>query len=102
MALAGLAVAAAGPLGGCSKEPSSHGEVDTTGSIGLNLTAAPAVTLNAVTYTVTGTGFTKTGTIDTSGSPSVSGTIGGIPAGKGYAITLTATSARPPICTTST
>ena len=50
------------------------------------------MTLNSVTYTVTGNGFTKTGAIDTSGSPTVSGTIGGIPAGKGYTITLTATS----------
>ena len=50
------------------------------------------MTLNSVTYTITGNGFTKTGAIDTSGSPTVSGTIGGIPAGKGYTITLTATS----------
>ena len=50
------------------------------------------MTLNAVTYTITGNGFTKTGAIDTSGSPTISGTIGGIPAGKGYTITLTATS----------
>ena len=88
-----LALAASGPLAGCSREPSSHGDVEPVGSIGLNLTAAPGVTLNAVTYTVTGNGFTKTGAIDTSGSPNISGTIGGIPAGKGYTITLTATSA---------
>ena len=87
-----LALAASGPLGGCSREPSSHGDVEPAGSIGLNLTAAPGVTLNSVTYTITGNGFTKTGTIDTSGSPTISGTIGGIPAGKGYTITLTATS----------
>jgi len=62
------------------------------GSIGLNLEAAPGVTLNAVTYTVTGNGFSKTGTIDTSGAPTVSGTIGGIPAGKKYTISLQASS----------
>src|SRR4029077_19561383 len=50
------------------------------------------VTLSSVTYTVTGNSFTKTGTIDTSGSPTISGTIGGIPAGKGYTLTLTAKS----------
>jgi arylsulfatase A-like enzyme len=88
-----LALAASGPLAGCSREPSSHLDVETAGSIGLNLTAAPGVTLNSVTYTITGNGFTKTGAIDTSGSPTVSGTIGGIPAGKGYTITLTARSA---------
>ena len=88
-----LALAASGPLGGCARPPStSSGDVETTGSIGIALAAASGVTLNAVSYTVSGNGFTKTGTIDTSGSPTVNGTIGGIPAGKGYTITLTATS----------
>jgi Sulfatase len=87
-----LALAASGQLTGCSREPRSPGEVEPVGLISLNLTAAPSVTLNSVTYTITGSGFTKTGSIDTSGSPTVSGTIGGIPAGKGYNITLTATS----------
>ena len=77
---------------GCSSEPISNAGDEQSGSIGLNLDAAPGVTLNAVTYTITGNGFTKTGAIDTSGSPTISGTIGGIPAGKGYTITLTATS----------
>jgi arylsulfatase A-like enzyme len=50
------------------------------------------VTLSSVAYTITGNGFTKTGAIDTTSAPTVSGTIGGIPAGKGYTLTLTATS----------
>jgi arylsulfatase A-like enzyme len=87
-----LALAASGPLAGCAREPSSHGDVEPGGSIGLKLTAAPGVTLNSVTYTIAGNGFTKTGAIDTSGSPIVNGTIGGIPAGNGYTLTLTATS----------
>jgi arylsulfatase B len=87
-----LALGVSGPTGGCSKEPAGHGDAETVGSIGLNLTAAPGVTLNSVTYSVTGNGFTKSGPIDTSGSPTVGGTIGGIPAGKGYNITLTAQS----------
>ena len=87
-----LALATCGPLAGCSREPSSHSDVESAGSIGLSLTAAAGVTLNSVTYNVTGNGFTKTGAIDTSGSPTVSGTIGGIPAGKGYTIALTAKS----------
>jgi arylsulfatase A-like enzyme len=87
-----LALAASGPLGGCIREPSGSSDVELTGSIGLALTAAPGVTLNSVTYTVTGNGFTKTGAIDTSVAPTISGTIGGIPAGKGFTITLTATS----------
>jgi arylsulfatase A-like enzyme len=88
-----LALAASGPLAGCSREPSGHGDVEPAGSIGLELTAAPGVTLSSVTYTITGNGFSKAGAIDTSGSPTISGTIGGIPAGKGYTITLTAKSA---------
>ena len=87
-----VALGVSGPIGGCSREPNSHAEVETVGSIGLSLTAAPGVTLSSVTYTITGSNFTKTGAIDTSGSPTISGTIGGIPAGKGYTITLTAKS----------
>jgi arylsulfatase A-like enzyme len=87
-----LTLAASGPLGGCSREPSSHSDVETAGTIGLTLAADPGVTLNAVTYSITGNGLTKTGAIDTSDSPTISGTIGGIPSGKGYTITLTAKS----------
>ncbi len=87
-----LALAASAAVGGCGKEPSTHRDGEPLGAIGLKLTAAPGVTLSSVTYTITGNGFTKSGAIDTSGSPTVSGTIGGIPAGKGYTLTLTATS----------
>ena len=87
-----LALGVGAPLNGCSSEPLSGAGVDQVGSLGLNLDAAPGVTLNAVAYTITGNGFTKSGSIDTSGAPTISGTIGGIPAGKGYAITLSATS----------
>lgn len=93
VALVGLALAASAPLAGCERAPSGHADVDAVGTVGLELTVAPGVTLNSVTYTITGNGFTKTGAIDTSGAPTVNGTIGGIPAGKGYTITLAATSA---------
>jgi arylsulfatase A-like enzyme len=86
-----LALGASGPLEGCSSEPIGS-PAEQIGSIGLNLEAAPGVTLSSVTYTITGNGFTKTGTIDASGAPTVSGTIGGIPTGDGYTITLSATS----------
>jgi arylsulfatase B len=86
-----LALGAVVPFGACSSDPiGSPGE--TLGSVGVNLEAAPGVTLNSVTYTIAGNGFTKTGSIDTSGSPTISGTIGGIPAGKGYTLTLNAAS----------
>ena len=86
-----LALGVSAPFIACSSEPLSHGE-EQSGELGLQLTAAPGVTLNAVKYTISGNGFTKSGTIDTSNSPAVSGTIGGIPSGKGYTIALTATS----------
>jgi len=88
-----LSLAASAELFGCSSEPLSSADAEQVGSLGLNLQAAPGVTLNSVTYTVAGNGFSKAGTIDTSGSNTISGTIGGIPAGKGYTITLSATSA---------
>ena len=90
--LIGLVLLAANGPAGCRREAEQPRQVEPAGSIGLNLTAAPGVTLNSVTYTITGNGFTKTGAIDTSSSPTISGTIGGIPAGKGYTITLTARS----------
>jgi len=86
-----LALGAGGTLEGCSSEPIGS-RAESVGSLGVHLDVAPGVTLSSVTYTVTGNGFTKTGTIDTSGAPTISGTIGGIPAGTGYTITLTATS----------
>jgi arylsulfatase B len=78
---------------GCSSDPLVNGGDEEVGSLGVNLDVADGVTLNSVTYTITGDGFSKTGSIDVSGAPVISGTIGGIPAGNGYTITLTATSA---------
>jgi arylsulfatase B len=89
-----LALGASASIDGCSSAPKGEDGVEQTGSLAINLAAAPGVTLSSVAYTIAGNGFTKTGSIDTSGAPTptVSGTIGGIPAGKGYTITLTATS----------
>lgn len=87
-----LALGVSVQLAGCSSEPLDNAGSEQVGSLGFNLEVAPGVTLNSVTYTITGNGFEKSGTIDTSGSPTITGTIGGIPAGNGYTITLTATS----------
>ena len=87
-----LALAVSAPFIACSSEPLGNGAEEQAGSLGLNLEAAPGVTLDSVTYTITGNGFSKSGSIDTSGSSSINGTIGGIPAAKGYTITLSATS----------
>lgn len=87
-----LALGASASLQSCASAPLDPAGEENAGSLGFNLEAAPGITLNSVTYTITGNGFTKTGTIDVSGAPTISATIGGIPAGSGYTITLTATS----------
>src|SRR5882757_2375285 len=88
-----LAFGGIGALAGCSSDPAPDVGVEQSGSLGLKLTVAPGVTLNSVAYSITGNGFTKAGSIDTSGAPTITGTVGGLPAGKGYTIALTATSA---------
>ncbi|MDF3065132.1 MAG: hypothetical protein K0R38_733 [Polyangiaceae bacterium] len=82
------------PLNGCASAPldSDNGSEEQVGSLGVNLEVASGVSLDTVAYTIAGNGFKKDGTIDVSGAPTISGTIGGIPAGSGYTLTLTATS----------
>jgi len=65
-----------------------------TGSIDLALTAGP-ITLNFVSYAIENgsSGFYKAGVIDVTSSTKLSATIGGIPAGTGYYIRLTAAAA---------
>ena len=47
------------------------------------------MTINVVSYTISGpSSFSKTGTIDVSHSSTVSTTIGALPAGSGFAVTL--------------
>lgn len=91
------AFGAGGSLTGCEGEgegeAGTDGDVEQLGSLGIELSVAPGVTLNAVTYSITGNGFSKEGSVDVSYAPVISATIGGIPAGKGYTIALTATSA---------
>src|SRR6185369_8371865 len=62
---------------------------DQTGSVGLQLQLAFGMTLNTVSYTITGpAGFTRAGTVDVSNSSTLSVVIGGIPFGTGYQISL--------------
>jgi hypothetical protein len=81
-------------LGGCSsaeRAPSPGEGHETTGEIGLALTTGGA-TLNSASYAITGPGgFSKTGTIDVSHSTTLSATIGGLPSGNGFSITVSAT-----------
>lgn len=60
-----------------------------TGTVGVALQVAPGITIDSVSYGLTGpNGFSQSGTIDVTMSPTVSALLGGIPAGSGYGITL--------------
>ncbi len=89
----GVGVAAAS-MGGCSNHPGSAqtANEETVGTMGLALQLAPGVQINTVTYTITGNGLTKTGSIDVSTTNTITALIGGIPAGAGYTIALAAVS----------
>ena len=72
---------------------SSPESSDDGASIALGLDLSPGVTVNSANYTITGpSAFTRSGTIDLSNATALSATIGGIPAGTGYAITTSLTS----------
>jgi arylsulfatase A-like enzyme len=86
-----LGAASASTQGCSSVTPYQHSEAD-EGTLDLALQVAPGVTLNAVVYTISGNEFEKSGTIDSTGATSISGTIGGIPSGNSYTIALSAKS----------
>jgi len=67
-------------------------QTDGTGSATIALQIAGGLTINTVTYSITGpAGFSTSGSIDVSHSTTVSTVIGGLPAGNGYSLTLTGT-----------
>ena len=93
LALMGLSVGLS--VFGCSAaDPSAPAPESSegVGSIGLALQTG-GVTLNSVSYTIVGPGFTRSGTINVEKSTQISALIGGIPAGNGYSITLSASDA---------
>jgi hypothetical protein len=82
---------------GCSSDrgspTDSTASTEHAGSIGLDLQLAPGFTLNSVSYAITGpSGFAKAGTIDVSNSTKISALLGPLPTGKGYSVTLSASS----------
>ena len=84
-------VLAAAATYGCSSDPadSSSAESDSTGSIGLALDVNGDVTLDTVSYTISGpAGYTKSGSINLKNSATLSLFLDGLPAGAGYSITL--------------
>ncbi len=89
-----LLVGSAAGLAACASADidsgSAQGEA-AVGEVGLNLNVG-GVTLNSVNYVISGpSGFSKTGTLELGKSTTLSATIGGLPAGTGYSITVTST-----------
>jgi hypothetical protein len=80
--------------GACSSDrPASDvspgAAIDDSGAVGLQLVLAPGVNLDSVSYTITGPGgFVQSGMIDLRNSATLSAIISGLPAGKGYTITI--------------
>jgi hypothetical protein len=77
-------------LVGCGGEPAISGG-GASGSVALAVQGTPGFTVNTFTYNLTGPS-SKSGSIDTSNSSTVSTLIGGVAAGTGYSISLTGTS----------
>jgi len=98
MTMLALGLCGVTSLAGCGSQsdgPSSSSPAteESVGSVGLQLQMASGATIKSASYTITGpNGFSKTGTIDVSVATKLSATIGGLPAGAGYSITLSATS----------
>ena len=91
-----LAFCSYASLAGCDnrngKNSPSVTSIDSLGQVTLALQLGDGRTVNSATYSITGPGgFTKAGTIDVSASSTLTATIGGIPAGTGYQITISAT-----------
>lgn len=80
----------AGAPGGAS---AGQGAGEATGTVGAQLQIGGGITIAAVTYGISGpNGFVKTGTVDLSHASALAFTVGGLPAGTGYSITLSAVS----------
>jgi hypothetical protein len=77
----------------CSADNGGQGS-NVVGTVGFKLQIAPGVTINTVNWTVTNatSGFTQSGSVNEQFSNTIQFQIGGLPAGDGYSITLTATS----------
>ncbi len=81
----------AAPGGGAADQAPGLGEAPAEGNVGsidLALQVGSAQ-LDTMSYTIVGSGFTTSGSLDVSHSSKVSGIIGGIPFGSNYALTMT-------------
>ena len=60
------------------------------GALSIALVVPPNFQINTISYQLTKTGFSQAGSLNVAQSGAVSGVIGGIPAGTGYTLALTA------------
>ena len=61
------------------------------GALSIALVVPPNSQINTISYQLTKTGFAQSGSLNVAQSGTVSGVIGGVPAGTGYTLTLAAT-----------
>jgi len=73
----------------CALPPTFRAADDHAGGVSFALTVAPGLTLDAATYTITAPGFSQSGILDLRESSTLSGTIGGLPVGDDYTISIT-------------
>ena len=88
-------LATAGLIGACDGSGKAPGgpAADGTGSLRIALQLADGTAVSSASYSITGPGgFTLAGSLDVSNSATISAVIGGLPAGSGYAIAISATS----------
>jgi hypothetical protein len=91
LAFGGFAAIAGCNVGTGANAPSVTSQ-DATGQVSLALQLAGGATIQSASYTITGpNAFSRTGSIDLSSSSTLTATIGGLPAGTGYQISLSAT-----------
>src|SRR5204862_7398401 len=85
------AIVGCGDQGNGTSTPATASE-GKSGEVNLDLQLANGATLNSATYTIVGpNSYSKTGSIDLSSATKLSATIGGIPVGIGYSITISGT-----------
>jgi hypothetical protein len=99
--IVGLALAAA-LTSGCQTPPAAVADIggsgagaanagqSAPGSLSIALVIPPNFQINTISYQLTKTGFSLAGDLNVAQSGAVSGVIGGIPAGTGYTLALTA------------
>jgi hypothetical protein len=92
MTMLALGIGGVGSILGCNDSGGALESDDSTGEVGIALQLPSGTIIQSASYSITGPlGFARTGLIDVSASTKLTALIGGIPAGKGYQVSLKAT-----------